>query len=405
MKWQKLIKVALQSITKNKMRSLLTMLGIIIGVGSVIALVALGQGSQKDIQGQIASLGTNLLIIHSGSSRTAGVRGGEDSLQTLTMADTERLQDKATLLQAVSPVITVHEQVIAGRNNWNTSVTGVAPEYPAIRNLSMASGTFFDERDVKTRNKVAVLGKTVADQLFPGEDPVGARIRIRNVPFKVIGVLAPKGQTAMGTDQDDVILAPSTTVLYRLSDGKTVRAIMASAASAEGMESAKAEITTLLRQTHRLQPGQEDDFHIRDQTEINQMATRVTGTMTLLLSSIAGVSLLVGGIGIMNIMLVSVTERTREIGIRMAIGARPGDVLVQFLIEAVILSLLGGVIGILAGMGTAALLGSLMGTSTVISPAVILGSVAFTGAVGIFFGFYPARKAANLNPIEALRYE
>jgi putative ABC transport system permease protein len=405
MKWQKLIKVALQSITKNKMRSLLTMLGIIIGVGSVITLVALGQGSQKDIQGQIASLGTNLLIIHSGSSRTAGVRGGEDSLQTLTMADTERLQDKATLLQAVSPVITVHEQVIAGRNNWNTSVTGVAPEYPAIRNLSMASGTFFDERDVKTRNKVAVLGKTVVDQLFPGEDPVGARIRIRNVPFKVIGVLAPKGQTAMGTDQDDVILAPSTTVLYRLSDGKTVRAIMASAASAEGMESAKAEITTLLRQTHHLQPGQEDDFHIRDQTEINQMATRVTGTMTLLLSSIAGVSLLVGGIGIMNIMLVSVTERTREIGIRMAIGARPGDVLVQFLIEAVILSLLGGVIGILAGMGTAALLGSLMGTSTVISPAVILGSVAFTGAVGIFFGFYPARKAANLNPIEALRYE
>jgi putative ABC transport system permease protein len=405
MKWQKLIKVALQSITKNKMRSLLTMLGIIIGVGSVIALVALGQGSQKDIQGQIASLGTNLLIIHSGSSRTAGVRGGEDSLQTLTMADTERLQDKATLLQAVSPVITVHEQVIAGRNNWNTSVTGVAPDYPAIRNLSMASGTFFDERDVKTRNKVAVLGKTVADQLFPGEDPVGARIRIRNVPFKVIGVLAPKGQTAMGTDQDDVILAPSTTVLYRLSDGKTVRAIMASAASAEGMESAKAEITTLLRQTHHLQPGQEDDFHIRDQTEINQMATRVTGTMTLLLSSIAGVSLLVGGIGIMNIMLVSVTERTREIGIRMAIGARPGDVLVQFLIEAVILSLLGGVIGILGGMGTAALLGSLMGTSTVISPAVILGSVAFTGAVGIFFGFYPARKAANLNPIEALRYE
>ncbi len=316
-----------------------------------------------------------------------------------------RLRDKATLLQGVSPVITVREQVIAGRNNWNTSVTGVAPQYPAIRNFGMASGAFFGERDVKTRNKVAVLGKTVADQLFPGEDPVGARIRIRNVPFKVIGVLAPKGQTAMGTDQDDVILAPSTTVLYRLSDGKTVRAIMASAASADGMEAAKTEITTLLRQTHRLQPGQDDDFHIRDQTEINQMATRVTGTMTLLLSSIAGVSLLVGGIGIMNIMLVSVTERTREIGIRMAIGARPGDVLIQFLIEAVILSLLGGVIGILAGVGTAALLGSLMGTSSVLSPAVILGSVAFTGAVGVFFGFYPARKAANLNPIEALRYE
>ena len=405
MKWHKLIKVALQSIAKNKMRSLLTMLGIIIGVGSVIALVALGQGSQKDIQGQIASLGTNLLIIHSGSSRTAGVRGGADSLQTLTMGDVEQLRARGSELQAVSPDIPVHEQVIAGRNNWNTSVTGVAPEYPAIRNFSMATGTFFSGREVKTRAKVAVLGKTVADQLFPGEDPLGARIRIRNVPFKVVGVLAAKGQSAMGTDQDDVILAPSTTVLYRLSDGKTVRAIMASAVSADKMAAAKNEVTTLLRQTHRLQPGQDDDFHIRDQTEINRMATRITGTMTLLLSSIAGVSLLVGGIGIMNIMLVSVTERTREIGIRMAIGARPGDVLIQFLIEAVILSILGGVIGILAGLGTASLLGRLMGTSSVISPAVILGSVAFTAAVGIFFGFYPARKAANLNPIEALRYE
>ena len=405
MKWQKLIKVALQSIAKNKMRSLLTMLGIIIGVASVIALVALGQGSQKDIQGQIASLGTNLIIIHSGSSRTAGVRGGADTLQTLTMDDAARLREKGTQLQGVSSVITVHEQVIAGRNNWNTSITGVAPDYPQIRNFSMAQGTFFSARDVKTRKKVAVLGKTVADQLFPGEDPLGARIRVRNVPFKVIGVLAPKGQTAMGRDQDDVILAPSTTVLYRLSDGKTVQAIMASAVSADRMAAAKSEITTLLRETHRLQQGEDDDFHIRDQTEINQMATRITGTMTLLLSSIAGVSLLVGGIGIMNIMLVSVTERTREIGIRMAIGARPGDVLIQFLIEAVILSVLGGVVGILGGVGTATLLGSLMGTSAVISPAVILGSVAFTGAVGIFFGFYPARKAANLNPIEALRYE
>jgi putative ABC transport system permease protein len=354
MKWQKLIKVALQSIAKNKMRSLLTMLGIIIGVASVIALVALGQGSQKDIQRQIASLGTNLLIIHSGSSRMAGVHGGEDTLQTLTMGDVARLREQGTLLQGVSPVISVREQVIAGRNNWNTSVTGVSPQYPAIRNYSMASGTFFDARDVKTRREVAVLGKTVADQLFPGEDPLGARIRIRNVPFKVIGVLAPKGQTAMGRDQDDVILAPSATVLYRLSDGKTVNAIMASAVSAGRMAAAKEQV---------------------------------------------------GGIGIMNIMLVSVTERTREIGIRMAIGARPGDVLIQFLIEAVILSVLGGIIGILGGIGTATFLGSLMGTSPVISPGIIAGSVTFTGAVGIFFGFYPARKAANLNPIEALRYE
>ena len=405
MKWGKLIKVALQSIAKNKMRSLLTMLGIIIGVASVIALVGLGQGSQKDIQQQIASLGTNLLIVHAGSSRMSGVRGGADSLQTLSMADVAHLREKGTLLQAVSPDIPVREQIIAGSNNWNTLVMGVSPDYLSIRNYTMASGTFFGERAVRTRGKVAVLGKTVAEQLFPGENPLGKRLRIRNVPFKVIGVLAPKGQTAMGTDQDDVIMAPSTTVLYRLSDGKTVHAIMASAVSANEMAAARAQVTTLMRESHRLQPGQENDFHIRDQTEINQMATRITGTMTLLLSSIAGVSLLVGGIGIMNIMLVSVTERTREIGIRMAIGARPGDVLIQFLIEAVILSVMGGVIGILAGVGTATLLGSLMGTSSVINSSVIIGSVAFTGAVGIFFGFYPARKAANLNPIEALRYE
>jgi putative ABC transport system permease protein len=405
MKWRKLIKVALRSIARNKMRSLLTMLGIIIGVSSVISLVALGQGSQADIQKQVASLGTNLLIIHSGSSQSAGVRGGSDSLETLTMDDVARLREDASLLQGVSPVIRVREQVIAGRRNWNTSVSGVAPEYLEVANFGMAEGAFFTEREVKTRAKVAVLGKTVADEIFPGQDPVGAQFRIRNVPFTVIGVLAAKGQTAMGSDQDDVILAPSTTVLYRLSDGKTVNAIMASAATADGMAEAKQQIGTLLRQSHRLQPGQEDDFHLRDQTEINAMATRVTGTMTLLLSSIAGVSLLVGGIGIMNIMLVSVTERTREIGIRMAIGARPGDVLVQFLVEAVILSVMGGTLGILGGVGTASILGALMGTSIVISPTVILGSVAFTGAVGVFFGFYPARKAANLNPIEALRYE
>jgi putative ABC transport system permease protein len=405
MKWRKLIKVALLSIVRNTMRSLLTMLGIIIGVGSVITLVALGEGSQKDISSQVATLGTNLLMIRPGSSQVGGARGGSGTLDTLDLADVERLRTEATLLQGVSPEIRITSQVIAGANNWNTSVTGVLPEYATIRNYQVSSGTLFSERDIRTRSKVAVLGRTVAKELFPDQDPVGASIRVRNVPFKVIGVLQPKGQSAFGSDQDDLILAPSSTVLYRLGDGKTIRSIVASAISQEQMDAAKQEITVLLREQHRLQPGVLDDFNIRDQTEINQMATRVTGTLTLLLSAIAGVSLLVGGIGIMNIMLVSVTERTREIGIRLAIGARPVDILSQFLIEAAILSLLGGLIGILLGLGAAYVFGAMLQMSVVTNPAIILLAVLFTGAVGIFFGFYPARKAARLNPIEALRYE
>jgi len=404
-KWRSLIIAALRSIARNKLRSLLTMLGVIIGVGAVIALMALGRGSQADIQGQIAGLGTNLLIIHPSSSQTAGVRAGSGTLNTLSMDDVDLLRDHTTLLQDVSPVIRVQEQVIAGSSNWNTQVNGVSVSYQQIRNHLMESGSFFTERDVKTRTKVAVLGKTVANELFPGQNPVGVQIRIRNVPFTVIGVMQSKGQSSMGQDQDDIILAPWSTVLYRLSDGKTVRTIMASAVSEEQMDAAKNEIFTLLREAHRIPPGGDDGFHIRDQAEINEMLTRITGTLTMLLSAIAGVSLLVGGIGIMNIMLVSVTERTREIGIRMAIGARPGDILWQFLIEAMILSLIGGIIGVIAGVSGATILGKLMGTVIIVSPLVVLGSVAFTAAVGVFFGFYPARKAARLNPIDALRYE
>jgi putative ABC transport system permease protein len=405
MKWRSLILAALRSIARNKLRSLLTMLGVIIGVAAVIALMALGRGSQVDIQAQIAGLGTNLLIIHPSSSQTAGVRAGSGTLNTLEMSDVTLLEEHAELLQEVSPVIRVQEQVVAGNSNWNTQVNGVSVSYQTIRNHLMESGTFFGERDVKTRNKVAVLGKTVANELFPGQDPVGVQIRIRNVPFTVIGVLQSKGQSSMGQDQDDIILAPWSTVLYRLSDGKSVRTIMASAVSDTQMEAAKNEIFTLLREAHRIPPGGDDGFQIRDQAEINDMLTKITGTLTLLLSAIAGVSLLVGGIGIMNIMLVSVTERTREIGIRMAVGARSGDILLQFLIEAMILSLIGGIIGILVGVGGATLLGKLMGTVVVVSPLVIAGSVAFTAAVGIFFGFYPASKAARLTPIAALRYE
>jgi len=405
MKWLKLIQVALRSIARNKMRSLLTMLGIIIGVGSVITMVALGEGSSRDIEAQVATLGTNLLMVRSGSSRVGGARGGAGSLDTLTMEDVSRLRTNSSLLQGVSPEIRVTAQVVASNNNWNTTVTGVAPEYLSIRNYQVKSGDSFGEREVRTRAKVALVGTTLVRELFAGADPIGASIRIRNVPFKVIGVLASKGQSAFGSDQDDIILAPSTTILYRLSDGKTVRSIVASATSPETMEAAKEEIGRVLRETHHIPEGGLDDFHINDQSEINQMATRITGTLTLLLSAIAAVSLLVGGIGIMNIMLVSVTERTREIGIRLAIGARPRDILAQFLIEAAILSLLGGIIGIAGGLGTAWGVGSMLGISSIFNPAVIAVAVIFTGAVGIFFGFYPARKAANLNPIDALRYE
>ena len=405
MKLTQLILVALKSIARNKMRSLLTMLGIIIGVGSVITMVALGEGSQKDIEGDVASLGTNLLMVRPGSMQSGGVRGGAGTRPSLSMNDVNRLKKNGTLLRWVSAEVRANGQVIAGNNNWNTTVTGVAPEYLSIRNYQIASGSFFTERESKTRAKVAVLGKTVADELFPDQDPVGARMRIRNVPFRVIGVLAEKGQSSMGNDQDDIILAPDTTVLYRLSNGKFVNDISASAVSAEQMDAAKEELKALLRSEHRLRADEEDDFLVRDQTEIIEIATSVTGTLTMLLSSVAAVSLLVGGIGIMNIMLVSVTERTREIGIRLAIGARPSDILAQFLVEATILSLIGGMIGILFGLLAASGIGLLLGVSTVINPTVVSIAVLFTGAVGVFFGFYPARKAANLNPIDALRYE
>ena len=405
MKWRKLIKVALQSIIKNRMRSLLTTLGMIIGVASVISLVALGKGSQEDIKKQVASLGTNMIIIHPGSTFSGGVRGGSGSQATLTLDDAASLGEEPDLIRYVSPDIRLSEQVIAGKNNWNTSVNGVSVDYLDIRNYVLSGGSFFTPRDVKAKSKVAVLGKTVVDELFPGQDPVGTRIRIRNVPFTVIGTLAGKGQSSMGMDQDDIVLIPYSTALYRLSDGKTIRAVVVSAVSEEKMPEAQARATEILRRNHKLKDGEEEDYHISNQTEIISMAGKVTGTLTVLLSAIAGVSLLVGGIGIMNIMLVSVTERTREIGIRMAIGARSSDILIQFLIEAVILSLIGGVIGILAGIGIAYGIGSAMGAGVVVSPSIILLAVTFTAGVGVFFGFYPARKASQLNPIEALRYE
>jgi putative ABC transport system permease protein len=404
MKWKNLIKVAFKSILKNRMRSFLTILGIVIGVGAVIALVAIGQGASADIEGEISSLGTNMLIIRSGSTRTGGVSRGASSLNTLRMDDAKKLEEEATLLQYVSPIINAAGQVIAAGKNWSTSVQGVSTSYLEIRDWTLEKGIFFTDRDIRSRRKVAVLGKTVVEELFGEQDPIGAKIRIRNVPFTVIGVLSEKGQSMMG-DQDDVILAPSTTVLYRMSDGLTVNTIMVSAVSAAQMDAAQEEATRLIREEHKLKPGEDDDFFIRSQTDIISRVTNVTGILTMLLGAIAGVSLLVGGIGIMNIMLVSVTERTKEIGIRMAVGARAGDVLSQFLIEAIILSMLGGIIGIILGIGLGKMVSSLINSSLLVDPFIAFIAFVFSGAVGVFFGLYPARKASKLNPIDALHYE
>lgn len=405
MKIGNLLKVAFRSIGKNRMRSALTMLGIIIGVSAVIIMVSIGKGTQVDVENQINSLGTNLLMVHPGSGEWRGVRGGADSLATLTMKDVEKLKKEALHLKSISPVIRTSGQVVAGGANWQTSVNGVSPDYIDIRDWQVEEGMFFTERDEKLKRKVAVIGKTVSEELFGEKSPLGKKIRIGNVPFTVIGLMEEKGQSGMGNDQDDVILAPSTTVLYRMSDGERVHMIMASAKSLEEMEQAEVEMKTLLRASHHLSEGEENDFHIRNQTDIIETASSITGFLTVLLGAIAGVSLFVGGIGIMNIMLVSVTERTREIGIRLAVGARSNDVLVQFLIEAVILSLLGGMTGIIVGIGFGKVIGILAGLTVVFDPLIVFISFIFSGAVGIFFGFYPARKASQMNPIDALHYE
>ena len=405
MKWKNLIKVAFKSIVKNKMRTLLTMLGIIIGVAAVIVMVAIGKGAEKRIQDQIASMGTNLIIIFPGSMQSRGVRMGPDSGVQLTLDDVERLKKNATLIQAVSPMVRTGAQVIGGSGNWNSSVWGVSEQYLEIRDWPLSSGEFFSTADIRAQNKVCVIGQTIVKNLFAGDDPVGQQLRVRNIPFRIIGVLTEKGQSAFGQDQDDLIIAPYTTVLYRLSGHVHVNQILVRAVSLEQMTQAQAEITSILRDAHKIAEGEDDDFTVRNQTDIAATAQETTQVLTILLASIASISLLVGGIGIMNIMLVSVTERTREIGIRMAIGARSRDILVQFLIEAIVLSLSGGLIGVLLGFLATWIVGLATDWNTVIVPTNVLLSFGFAGAVGVFFGYYPARKAAALNPIEALRYE
>jgi putative ABC transport system permease protein len=404
MKQTTLLKVASQSILKNKMRTLLTMLGIVIGVGAVIVMVAVGNGAQTMIKQQISSLGTNLIIVMPGSGVVGGANQGAGTFNKLTVADAEKLKSEATMLSAVSPVVSTRTQVIGGNGNWRTTINGVSTDFLTIRDWSVTSGAFFDDADVKAGRKIAVIGATVATNLFPGSDPVGAQIQIGHVPFTVTGVLAAKGQNAGGQDQDDVILMPYSTAQNRLSGNVRIGQILASAANADDIAAAQEEIKGIMRESHRLN-GADDDFTVRNQTEIAQAATSTTKVMSGLLAAIASISLLVGGIGIMNIMLVSVTERTREIGIRMAIGARGSDVLTQFLVESVAMSVLGGLVGLAAGYGGAALLGHITGWTTSTPPSAVAIAVGFSAAVGVFFGFYPARKAAGLNPIQALRYE
>jgi putative ABC transport system permease protein len=376
----------------------------VIGVGAVIVMVAIGQGAQSQIQAQVNSLGTNLIVVTAGAAQGAGVNQGAGSFNRLTVADAEKVKSEATLVAGVSPVIVTRTQVIGGEGNWRTSINGVSTDYLTIRDWAVTSGASFTENDVRSMRKVAVLGATVAANLFPGTDPVGSEIQIGHVPFTIVGVLATKGQTATGSDQDDVILVPHTTMQARLSGRLFLGQILASTNSPSDIPAAQDEIRGIMRDAHRINGG-EDDFTIRNQTELAKAAQSTTAVMTWLLAAIASVSLVVGGIGIMNIMLVSVTERTREIGIRMAIGARGSDVLTQFLVESIVMSLLGGIVGLDLGFGGAALLGHIMGWSTATPAIAVFIAVGFSAAVGVFFGYYPARKAAALNPIQALRYE
>jgi putative ABC transport system permease protein len=399
------IKIALRALRRNKLRTILTMLGMIIGVGAVIAMVGIGNGAKSQLEAQIASLGRNVITVFSGSFSRGGTRSGFGGAGTLVLEDAEAIQREIPGITVLSPEVRGRAQVAAGNENWNTQVLGESPDYFTVRQWPIVQGGPFSEVDVRSANKVAILGKTVVDQLYPGADPVGEVIRIKNVPFKVIGVLAGKGVTPWGQDQDDVVIVPYTSGMKRLFGVTTLQSIVIQTASPDMLQPVQDQITELLRQRHRIVPPREDDFGVRNQQEIADATTAQSKTMAWLLASIACVSLVVGGIGIMNIMLVSVTERTREIGIRMAVGARGGDILWQFLIEAVTLSMIGGIIGILSGLGTSKII-EVVKHWPVMTPLVwIVIAFLVSAAVGVFFGFYPARKASRLDPIDALRYE
>lgn len=405
MKIKVILKAAIKSIMKSRMRSLLTALGIIIGVAAVVVMVAIGDGASLKVEQQIASLGSNLVIVTPGTSNASGVRGGVGTFNKFTLDDADKIKNEATLIKGVSPLVRSGGQVIGGVGNWFTQIQGVTADYLDIRSWELKSGEFFTDKDVKARAKVCVLGSEVVENLFPNDDPIGKQIRIKSVPFKIIGVLKSKGQTGVGTSNDDIILAPSRTVLDRLSGGRFISSIQASALSTEKIAAAQIEIRAIMRESHKLVKGEDDDFTVKDQSDLAETATETSKVLTYLLGAVAGVSLIVGGIGIMNIMLVSVTERTREIGIRLSIGARASDILVQFLTEAIVLSLSGGIIGVALSFLITYIINNYTDQIASIQPEVIMIAFGFAGAIGVFFGFYPARKAAALNPIDALRYE
>jgi putative ABC transport system permease protein len=397
--------VALRALRRNKLRSVLTALGIIIGVGAVIAMVGIGNGAKAQVEAQIASLGQNVILIFSGSTTSSGIRTGWGGAGTLKIEDAEAIRREVPGVIGVSEEVVSTTQVAAGNQNWFTRIYGESADYFDIRQWPLADGAPFTSQDVRSANKVCVIGRTTATQIYGNENPIGQILRIKEVPFTITGLLTPKGLSTQGVDQDDIVIMPYTSAMKRVIGGTTLRNINVQIGDPQQLEAAQQQIISLLRQRHNIRPGRDDDFTVRNQQEIAQAATATTAVMTILLGSIAGVSLVVGGIGIMNIMLVSVTERTREIGVRMAVGARGNDILTQFLIEAVTLSSVGGVIGIICGVGASKILSVYASWPTLISISSVAIAFLFSAAVGIFFGFYPAHKAAALDPIEALRYE
>ena len=407
-----LLKIALRALANNKLRAFLTMLGIIIGVASVITMLAIGQGSKKSIQQQISEMGSNMIMIHPGADMRGGVRQDASSMETLKQTDYDAIKDECNYISAISPSVSSNGQWINGNNNTQSSIYGVNQDYLTIRQLKIADGEMFTDSDIKTAAKVCVLGQTVVDYLFPdGSDPIGRVVRFNSIPFRVIGVLKKKGYNSMGMDQDDLVLAPYTTVMKRILAQTYLSEIVCSAITEEASEPAQDQITQILRRTHKLKDatdtteGDDDDFNIRSQEEISSMMNSTMSTITILLGSVAGISLIVGGIGIMNIMYVSVTERTREIGLRMSVGARGIDILNQFLIEAILLSVTGGIIGVILGVSISVSLQQFAHVATQIEPWSIIMSFAVCTFTGVFFGWYPAKKAARLDPIEAIRYE
>ncbi|RYG05681.1 MAG: FtsX-like permease family protein [Chitinophagaceae bacterium] len=403
-----LIRIAIRALQRNKLRAFLTMLGIIIGVAAVIAMVAIGQGSKKSIQDQLSSMGSNMITIRANSNSTVGggARLESASLQTLTLDDIKAIERQATYINAISPAVQSRGQAINGALNWPTSMQGVSPDYLEIRDWKVKEGISFSDEDVTGAAKVCLVGQTIVDNLFtPGDDPIGKIIRFNKIPIKIIGVLAEKGENAFGSDQDDVILAPYTTVQKRIMAITYIQNIYASAINESSTNAATEEITEILRASHKLSPEAEDDFSVRTQAELINTFSSTSELLTVLLTAIAGISLVIGGIGIMNIMYVSVTERTKEIGLRMSIGAKGADILMQFLIEAILISITGGVIGVLLGVGATQIITKLLSWPTLVSESSILLSFAVCAITGVFFGYYPAQKASRLDPIEALRYE